>query len=91
MLVKEYGNSDDGKQAHRRYSPGQVNGMEITVVTGSPDLDKVSTSYAERSNLTLRMSMRRFTPPDQRILKEDQQSCLNGVALLRVLQFLPSA
>ena len=27
MIVKEYGTSDDGKQAHRRYSPGTVNGV----------------------------------------------------------------
>ena len=61
MLVKEYGNTDTGKSAHRRYSPGIVNGMEITVVTGAPNLDLISASYAERNNLTMRMSMRRFT------------------------------
>ena len=61
MLIKVYGGNDSNdKAAHRRYSPG-INGSERIVVQGSPDLDLISTSYAERSNLTLRTSMRRFT------------------------------
>ena len=44
-----------------RYSPATCVGVEKNVVMGDPDPDRISTSYIERQNLTMRMGMRRFT------------------------------
>jgi IS1 family transposase len=44
-----------------RYSPPHVTGAERTAITGNPDPALISTSLIERQNLTMRMSMRRFT------------------------------
>jgi IS1 family transposase len=58
MLVKTYG-TDPSEE--RRFSPPVVTSERVHVIAGRPDPTKISTSYIERQNLTMRMGMRRFT------------------------------
>jgi IS1 family transposase len=58
MLVKLYGKESAGEA---RYSPPKCIGCRRQKLMGNPDPKDISTSMAERQNLTMRMSMRRFT------------------------------
>lgn len=58
MLVKLYGPEP---QTEKRYGPAACIGAEKHIVQGNPDPSQISTSFAERQNLTMRMNMRRFT------------------------------
>jgi IS1 family transposase len=59
QLVKIYGT--DPADTRGRYSPPICTGTKHKIFKGNPDPDRISTSYVDRQNLTMRMGMRRFT------------------------------
>jgi hypothetical protein len=58
MLIKIHG---EERGAEVRYSPAVCTGIKKNAVVGNPELKQIGTSFVERQNLTMRISMRRFT------------------------------
>lgn len=61
QISKTYALTNVTKDAATRYSPAEVVKVEKTVVTGMPDVSRISTSHVEKQNHTLRMHCRRLT------------------------------
>src|SRR2546426_12271973 len=89
LMNKIYGTPPN--EAGSRYIPAKCFGIKIAIQNGSPDPGHISTSYVERSNLSIRNAGPPIHEIDECVQQKDYEPCGSVRALHDVLQFLKSA
>ena len=86
QLVKRFGNEGEPET---RYSPGKCLGADERQIDGTPDMEFVSTSYAERQNVNIRMQNRRSTRLTAAFSKKAEMLTYNLAITLFYHKFVP--
>jgi len=75
VVIKQYQHEASPDEVERKYSPGRIRHIEKEALYGDPDIARISTSLAERTNLTSRMGQRRLTRLTNAYSKKRENLC----------------